>query len=404
MYGTKREAIRRPTSAMALVLFCVLCLVTALVAPVPVGAEDDPLVDVYATENADGSYGFFANNNHIVPVFVRVGAQNLINLTADRSLPVAFGLEPGEHGVLIFTLTPTRATGRRGYGLQYSFAQGNPDTARHDDTYLYLLPFAHGEKFRLSQGFHGRFTHTGDNEFAVDFEMDTGTEIYAARGGIVAEVKEDSSVGGPSAGYSDDTNYILVLHEDGSFGNYAHLVKDGAIVEPGTVVDAGQLLGYSGNTGRSSGPHLHFDVRLPTYEGKIQSVPFLFRGGGGEGLTPTEGTFYHAYHPGGPEFEESYGREITMESYAGYREPVDGPYTLDTRVEQIDLTFLLFVRNGLADSTDVEVKLQLSGLASDAGNTVRMMVPARSEVLATILRPLPGATSIQYGYTISYTR
>ncbi|MEE8442091.1 MAG: M23 family peptidase, partial [Spirochaetia bacterium] len=114
--------------------------------------------------------------------------------------------------------------------------------------------------------------------------------------------------------------------------------------------------------------------------------------------------FYYAYHPGGPVFEENYGRGITLESYADYREPVDGPEKIDTRVEQIDLTFLLFVRNGLATDTDVEIRLQLSGLESDAGETIQLTAPAGSEVLATILRPIPGATTIRYGYTISYAR
>jgi murein DD-endopeptidase MepM/ murein hydrolase activator NlpD len=362
-------------------------------------AQQEGLVEVYAVASDNGSYSFYANNNHIIPVYIQVDAPTLVNMRADRELPVSMELDAGEQDRLVFSISPTRATGRRGYSLSYSYAQGNPETARHDENHLYLLPFTHATKHRLSQGYGGRFSHYGENEYAVDFEMPEGTEVYAARGGIVAEVKEDSSVGGPGASYGDDANYILILHSDGSFGNYAHLVRNGAVVEPGERVAAGQLIGYSGNTGRSSGPHLHFDVRLPTFDGTMQSVPFLFAGHDGA-EEPEEGRFYYAYHPGGRPFDPVFGSDITMADYASYRAPVEGQERIETRVDQVDLTFLLFVQNGLSTAQNVEIRLELSGLSSEAGNPVSITVPARTEVLATILQPVAGATAIRYGYSL----
>lgn len=388
--------ITRSRPAVAFILAAVCCLAPSLPA-------QERLVDIYGLEADDGSFSLFATSHHIVPVYVRLELPTLINLSADRDLPVGFGLEPGQRDVPILTLSPIRGSGRRGYSVQYSFAQGNPETARHTPEQPYLLPFAHGTKHRLSQGFRGSFTHFGENEYAIDFEMDVGTPVHAARDGVVAEVKEDSRAGGPSARYGDDANYVLILHDDGSFGNYAHLRYGGAEVEPGEEVSAGEIIGYSGNTGRSSGPHLHFDVRLPTYDGRMQSVPFEIQGADGP-LQPEQGRFYYAYHPGGAPFEEELGSDLTVAAYAGYREPFLGPETVDTRVEQIDLTFVVFVQNGFSQDMEVELVFQLSGLESDRGETVRVQAPGRSEVFATILRPVAGATSIRYSYTVRYFR
>lgn len=387
----------KPGSLSRTALF-VLCCVLLLGPAGPVAAQQE-LVTVYGESQDDGSVVVRATSSHIIPVYVNVRVPQLIGMETDAELPYGVALAPGESGVELFTLRPTRRSGRVGYSLSYAVARGNPATARHDDAVRYLMPFGHGEKRRLSQGFQGIFSHFGENEYAVDFEMPEGTPVHAARDGLVAEVKEDSRVGGRSAGYSDDANYILVMHADGSFANYVHLRYDGAIVEPGESVRAGDVIGYSGNTGRSSGPHLHFDVRLPLRDGTMQSIPFVFGGRDGRLVEPLEGRFYYAWHPGGPAFEEVLGRDIRLTDYAGYSAPYDGR-DLNVRVEQVDLTFVLFFQNGRDRETTMELALELRGLSSDNGDRVDRTVPAGTEVLATILRPIDGAQGIQYGYTL----
>jgi len=71
-------------------------------------------------------------------------------------------------------------------------------------------------------------------------------------------------------------------------------------------------------------------------------------------------------------------------------------------VEQVDLTFLVFVQNGLERNEEIEIRFQLRGLTSENGMRVRREVLPGTELLATILRPIPGASSIQYGYTVRY--
>jgi len=95
-----------------------------------------------------------------------------------------------------------------------------------------------------TQGLHGYN--------AVDYGAPVGTQIRASDGGTVIV----SRVGGWNGGYG---NYIVIDHHDGTQTLYAHMSKN--VVWQGQSVVAGQKIGEVGNTGRSTGPHLHFEVR-----------------------------------------------------------------------------------------------------------------------------------------------
>ena len=97
---------------------------------------------------------------------------------------------------------------------------------------------------RISQGIHG---YNG-----IDVSAPSGTPIYAAAGGTVIVAKNN---GGYNGGYG---NYIVISHDNGTQTLYAHMSS--TAVSGGTVAK-GDLLGYVGNTGRSTGNHLHFEVR-----------------------------------------------------------------------------------------------------------------------------------------------
>lgn len=84
----------------------------------------------------------------------------------------------------------------------------------------------------------------------VDIAADTGEEIRAAYSGIVSEVGSNG-VGG---------NYISLVHRDGSETLYCHCSK--IIAEEGDVIRAGETIALVGSTGRSTGPHLHFEVTV----------------------------------------------------------------------------------------------------------------------------------------------
>ncbi len=166
------------------------------------------------------------------------------------------------------------------------------NNAVHDDEYLYRLPYADGTSYRVLQGFGSRFSHRGIEQYAVDFKMSVGTPVHAARGGIVARAVEAHNKGCWEDGCGRYANFIVIMHDDGTTGEYYHLQQDGALVEVGDTVVPGQLIGLSGNTGHTALPHLHFAVYRATRGARSQSVPITFLTADGIVYQPRRGHRY----------------------------------------------------------------------------------------------------------------
>jgi len=126
------------------------------------------------------------------------------------------------------------------------------------DQYEYALPFSKGDKHFVVQGYGGLFSHR--HIAALDFEMPVGTAVCAARGGMIYSYKDNSDEGGLFSKYKDKANYVIIKHDDGSFGCYWHLQKNGVLIKSGYVSE-GQQIGLSGATGQVLKPHLHFSVK-----------------------------------------------------------------------------------------------------------------------------------------------
>lgn len=103
-----------------------------------------------------------------------------------------------------------------------------------------------------------RALHTG-----VDFELPTGTRVMAAGAGQVVEAGWDAQYG----------QTVVIEHLGGYASRYAHASE--LLVQKGQTVTAGQTIAKSGSTGRSTGPHLHFEVLK---HGKfVDPAPFIFQ-------------------------------------------------------------------------------------------------------------------------------
>ena len=120
----------------------------------------------------------------------------------------------------------------------------------------YTLP-VHKEK--IIRVVSSPVTHIGNLCNTIDFLVPEGTEVYAAADGIVTALKDDSNIGGFDPKYWYEGNYIVIKH-NGESTEYEHFRHKGTIVKLGDIVKQGQLIDYSGNTGYSRGPHLHFEV------------------------------------------------------------------------------------------------------------------------------------------------
>jgi murein DD-endopeptidase MepM/ murein hydrolase activator NlpD len=102
-----------------------------------------------------------------------------------------------------------------------------------------------------------------------DFAVPVGTKVSAVHGGTVVKAGPNGAGDGPAYG-----NAVVIKHDDNTYSQYAHLSR--VDVHPGQKVKTGQKIALSGNTGNSSGPHLHFEIRTTAnYGTAINPVSFL---------------------------------------------------------------------------------------------------------------------------------
>jgi murein DD-endopeptidase MepM/ murein hydrolase activator NlpD len=134
--------------------------------------------------------------------------------------------------------------------------------------------------------------HRGAERFTVDFGMPRGSAVHAARGGTVVLVEDSHVMGCELDECSRFANFVVVLHDDGTTGEYFHLEPHTAAVRPGERVRRGQLLARSGNTGFSTAPHLHLGVYRTDAEGRTESLAVRFSTRSGTVTVPRSGARY----------------------------------------------------------------------------------------------------------------
>lgn len=227
--------------------------------------------------------------NQVVGDSVRLFAKNRRNfdLTVEVELTL-LNMRSEHHSTMVFvvgansdqsltTLKPIEIGRPSNFSYRYTSIQGNIN-AIHNDTTVYQLPFAEGSTFYVGQSCDTQGTHQADHvKYAIDFSLPIGTPVHAIRGGKVIDLYELSNSGGVSAMHVDKGNFVQIEHADGTISSYHHLRIMGVKVSIGDSVDTGDFIAYSGNTGYSSGPHLHVSVQKPASPTRIASIPIMWQ-------------------------------------------------------------------------------------------------------------------------------
>jgi len=229
-------------------------------------------------EKVENGYNVYADNQEFCQVSIKIDF-NITNLD----------VRGGNHNIYLVDALKKRqlltklVISKKGIAYKFSYkywtSYGNLNKDKYDNDFVYYLPFYKSNSFKVYQGYNGDFSHQNKN--ALDFTMPIGTEITAIREGIVIKVVEKNTKNCGTEDCKKYNNLLIIFHPDGTFAEYTHLKKNGAIVNVGDKVTQGQLVGYSGNVGWSTGPHLHLEVFLQKL-GKRETLKTKFLTGNGE--------------------------------------------------------------------------------------------------------------------------
>lgn len=225
----------------------------------------------------DGADLYVIRNTSYAPLEMTVELDpSTINTTGE--IPALIRVPP--RGVIAaFKLWPQDRSTSWSYTYNIPFLRVGWGSNVHTYGSNYHLPYLDGEAYPVLQAEEGSFSHYGDNAYAIDFDMPEGRPIAAIRNGIVLFVKQDSNEGGSDRKtYENKGNYVWIIHDDGTLANYYHLKQNGAVVKIGDNVKTGDIIGYSGNTGFSTQPHLHIQLSLCRGLSGWEPIQIRFKG------------------------------------------------------------------------------------------------------------------------------
>lgn len=270
---------------------------TLLILLTQLGLRAQKVVEVSYSLDNQGRYTLTANNKAYCTYILHLDFTTLNNLNSDHPLPYEAEVKPGMNKLLVLSPIDKRNDTKLNYKSSYRKGCLNP-TVNPDFTYL--LPTAPGletQAYRIPNArAAGSATGGQDSGYSVRLRAKQGDTIYAGRRGIVSAVDVSNSENDKGAATTTNWNYVEIAHGDCSFAEYGILKKDGALVKPGQVVEAGAPIGIVGGDQYGRGSEVRFSVSY--YPGVPNTqIPLLIWTKGNGKAPLKQGGFYTAEFP-----------------------------------------------------------------------------------------------------------
>lgn len=226
-------------------------------------AQPDQTVKVTYERSSKGDVTFYAETDSYMPYTVTLSFPQLTNASYAEGYVHEAAIQRGKTRLL--SLRPSNADAPIGFSYRYSYRAGNK-FLKPDTNFVYLLPLAEGKtvkvKYLISME---RFLdkEKPKRQVGIAFRTTAGDTVFAARGGLVTEIKDYSASTSEGTFFQAKENYVVVCHKDGTFARYKLFQDGGIFVSPGDEIIPGQPMGIIGGENYEQGSHLRFSIYCP---------------------------------------------------------------------------------------------------------------------------------------------
>ncbi|MCW3118877.1 MAG: Peptidase, partial [Chitinophagaceae bacterium] len=161
------------------------------------------------SENKDQGYIIYAANSELFPVSISLDLDLTNMLFSERDKKI-FVIPPKSDKFKIGEVSVAEKGSRYKYSFKFISTMGDVTISKYDRSFQYDLPFQKGTSYKLFQGYNGNFSHKNEN--SMDFTLPEGSEILAARDGIVVQVVKDNTQSCATEECAKYNNYVTIMH------------------------------------------------------------------------------------------------------------------------------------------------------------------------------------------------